>query len=103
MVAEPRNHLSGPTSLKIGITHTQYVLSGSCYPPKLNKTGATLHLISHIRNCITEVLNEKDKGQGDIRDSTIALRPTYCDERFSEALVRLFVSQDLSLLKQCGS
>ena len=45
---------------------------------------------------VTEVLNEKDKGQGCIRDSTIAQRPTYCDEGFSEALVRLFDSQDLN-------
>ena len=31
----PRNHLSGPTSLKIRITRTQYVLSAS-YPPSVS-------------------------------------------------------------------
>ena len=34
-VAEPRNHMSGPTSLKIRITRTQYVLSAS-YPPSVS-------------------------------------------------------------------
>ena len=55
-------------------SNTHAVCTPSKCELKLNKTGATSHLISHIRNCHTEVRNEKDKGQGDISDITIPLR-----------------------------